>query len=288
MKKYQKVDQYEKITNLIIEQLEQGVCPWEKPWNPIGAPMNYSTGKEYRGLNSFFLNCMPFEIPYYMTFKQAQNMGGKVKKGSKGMPVFFFKFYVKEVEGIEKRFPVLKSFTVFNISQIDGIEYELPQVKEIGQNEKIDNCEELIGSFVERPNVIGVNLAQAYYSPAEDVINMPKIEQFKSSEFYYSTLFHEIGHWTGHGKRMERDMSGRYGNDNYAKEELIAEMFSAFCCNAAKIDKKGIEENRVAYLQGWVKRFKEDKKMILSAASAAQKAFDWSIGKTFEAAQKAA
>ncbi len=291
MKKFVKVDQYEKITDLIIEMMEQGVCPWERPWNPIGEPMNYSTGKEYRGINNFFLNCLPFEVPYYMTFKQCQAMGGKVKKGSKGAPVFFFKWMEKENKesGEKSRFPILKSFTVFNISQIEGIEYELPTIKEKSENDKIESCEELMNGFIEKPIVLNKNLSQAYYSPMEDIINMPMIEQFKTSEFYYSTLFHEIGHWTGAGKRMERDMSGRFGSDKYAKEELVAEMFSAFACNRAGIDKKGIEENRVAYLKGWVKRFKEDKKMVMMAASAAQKAFDCITGKTFEAeAQKAA
>ncbi len=290
-----KIDVYEIITERILALFDKGEIPWRKPWNvsgAIGAPANYISKKPYNGINFWMLLCTGYDCPFYVSYKQAQELGGCVRKGEKGFPVVFWKMLPKLVNGKpvmnskgqpEKVF-FLRYTTVFNLLQCDGIDWQKPApvAKPEGWN-PVEGCEAIVSGMPNCP-VISHGGARACYSPALDLVKMPERETFPAPSGYYATLFHELAHSTGHKSRLARKgVDGEngdwdsFGSKSYAKEELVAEMASAFLCGVAEIEQATIE-NTVAYLQNWTKALKEDSKLVVMAAAQAQKAADYIRG----------
>tara|TARA_R110002096_G_scaffold143681_5_gene299956 strand:+ start:675 stop:1574 length:900 start_codon:yes stop_codon:yes gene_type:complete len=286
-------DIYQEITNLIIGKLEQGFIPWRRPWSAYGAAASYITKKPYRGVNALLMNMLNHEKPYYLTFKQAKELGGTVKKGSKSVPVLYWNFYFRHAETGKKlseaearklpsdkvkKSAFLREYKVFNIDQVDNIEFDIPEVVIKPENEIIDSCESIVTGMPNAPRIRHDNAKKAFYVPSRDYINIPPIRFFDSSEFYYDTLFHELIHSTGHQSRLNRPEiteHNSFGSENYSKEELVAELGGSFLCGVAGIQDERTIENNTAYIQGWVKRLKNDKKLIIEAAAKAQKAADF-------------
>lgn len=278
---------YEIITEKIIEKLEQGKVPWNKPWNSsASSPKNFLTMKDYRGINVLLLGIAGYSCPYWLTFKQVKEKGGSVKKGEKGTIIVFYKWLEyedKDNPEETKKFPMLRYYHVFNLEQTTGIDFEIPG-EVLNDNQKIENCEKVVNGYVDKPKI---NQGQrACYSPLLDYIEMPKMEKFNSSEYYYSTLFHEMIHSTGRENRLNRktvtDLCP-FGSTNYSKEELIAEIGAAFLCGITGIENKTIDNN-TAYIQNWLKSLRNDKKLIVLAAGAAQKAADYMQNKDMKKA----
>ena len=270
---------YEIITSKIIEKLEAGIVPWHKPWHSVeGMPKNLITKKEYRGINVFLLAMQRYESPYWLSFKQAQDLGGNVKKHEKGTPVVFWNWLNHtDDEGNEKNIPFMRYYTVYNIAQCENIgESKIPTIPAIHKDfDHIAECEAIIANMPDCPE-IQQGKQRASYNPLSDVINMPRFDSFDTAEEFYSTLFHEAIHSTGSQKRLNRlnnNISG-FGNEEYSKEELVAEMGAAFLCGFAGIENITIN-NSVAYIQGWLKALKNDKKLVIMAAAQAQKAADY-------------
>jgi antirestriction protein ArdC len=244
--------------------------------------MNFKTKTAYRGFNALYLAYVmeerDYTAPYFLTFNQAKELGGTVKKGSKSISIFFYKpLKIKEEdentgEEIEKTIPMLKKYRVFNIEDIEGIEYELPQV-ETNENERFKRVDEFVSATGAEIRHGG---SKAYFRPSEDFIKIPELKYFTDSENYYATLLHELTHWSGHGDRLNRIKGKAFGDKDYAFEELVAELGSVFLCNEFNIN---IENNQhPEYLQSWVKALKADPQILWRAASEAQKAFDYLRG----------
>lgn len=280
---------YDMVTERIEQLLNQGVVPWLKPWRPeAGEHRNLISKKPYRGINVFLLSSMGYDSPFWLTFNQAKKIGGKVKKGEKGTVVIFWKWLPKEEKqenGEVKRFkiPMLRYYTVFNVEQCEGIPAEkipaLDGIEEAEKMEPIAAAALLVENMPHRPSIEhGGN--RACYSPSADRIKMPKFEQFNSAEEYYCTIYHELAHSTGHPSRLDRKEVVNvqpFGSEDYSKEELVAEMTAAFLCGATGIEQATIE-NSAAYIQGWLKELKNDRKLVVHAAAAAQKAADFIRG----------
>jgi antirestriction protein ArdC len=278
----QKRDLYQEITDKIITSLEQGVRPWKCPWDQSsyggfeGIPYNLKTGFSYRGINIPILWATQQEKGYqanaWISYKQAEQMGGNVIRGEKATTVVYWNFLDKEEDGKHKRIPFLKWYNVFNLDQCEGIDLT-PPVKREQTWEDIQRIEEIIQASKAdlRFESVGV---RACYSPSFDFISMPKKERFKTSGDYYCTLFHELTHWTGHHKRLNRDFKGRFGDEAYAFEELIAEMGSAFLF--ADLGLEG-QVQHDAYIASWLRVLKNDKKAIFKAATEASKAHQFII-----------
>jgi len=281
MKAYQKVTDY--IINLIETSQE---LPWQKSWvsSCMGNPVNLHSGKEYKGINSFILQAsrmhFGYQSKYFATFLQIKEKGGILKKGSKGIPVIFFKILNKEKDGKEVSIPFAQYSTVFSLDLVEGIETgETFGLKQIDFN-PIEACEKIISNYSKMP-VLKHEGQKAYYSPKHDYINMPLPESFNSNAEYYSTLFHEIGHSTGHMTRLNRESlitPSFFGSHEYSKEELVAEFTSAFLCADAGIE-KAVIDNSAGYIKGWLKALKNDSKLLASACSKAQKASDYILNR---------
>ena len=288
------IDLYQIVTDRIIDLLEKGTSPWRRTWGQYGLARNYY-GKDvpYTGINMVMLNLVaPYQIPYYLTWKQIQEAGGQVIKGSKAEWVYFYKVYYKDADGKpiskeeaenqndSKKVSFLKRFKVFNVECIAGIEFQFPENLN-RDNNTIANCEELIGSMPEKPVFKNVDGNEAYYDPTNDVLNVPNISQFENSEAFYSTTFHELAHWTGHKKRLARPGiidANNFGSEPYGLEELVAEMSACYLCAITGIDREGLMQNNAAYIQGWLKTLREDNRLVFKAAAAAQKAVDYITG----------
>jgi len=279
---------YEMITDRIIKLLEQGTIPWIKPWSGTKSrelPMNFNSKKEYRGINIFMLACMGYSSRYWLSFKQAQERGGHVRKGEKAVPVIFWKWHKKEdrVTGEEKELPVLRFYSVFNLDQIDGL--ETPDAPEpVNANfEPIAEAERIIRAMPNRPEIVHGE-PRAFYRPATDTVNLPKPELFTQPEEFYSTAYHELVHATGHETRLYRRPSNEFrhfGDREYSQEELVAEMGAAFFCGQAGIAQATIE-NSAAYVQGWLSVLKGSPKLVVHAAAQAQRAADFILDRRFD------
>lgn len=275
---------YQMVTANIIAMLEKGNIPWQKSWTGV-TPTNLISKKPYRGINILLLGCQGFGNPYWLTYRQATDCGGHVKKGEKGTLIVFWKIRklhdqttlgTSESEDI-KSIPLLRYYRVFNVEQCDG--FESPNWEKSG-NDPVECCEDIVASFHDCPE-IKPDLSQAYYSPAEDYIGIPPIIQFSGSNTYYSTLFHELTHSTGHDSRLGRETvtsNHSFGSEDYSKEELIAEMGASFLCNLGGIDNAAVTKNNAAYIQGWLKKLNDDNRLVVRAASKAQEAVDYIIG----------
>jgi antirestriction protein ArdC len=269
------------ITEKIIKELEKGSIPWKRPWKTSGLlPTNLVSKKAYRGINTLLLSLSGFESPYWLTFKQSKALGGSVRKGEKGSMVVFYTDYSKENSAGEvETFPVLRYYNVFNVSQCDGIEAKVPvEEEEALEFTPIERCEAIVESMPLRP-AINHGKDKAYYSPREDSVGLPSKERFTSIKEYYSTLFHELAHSTGHKGRLDRDLDkmAAFGSADYSKEELIAEMGAAFLCGEAEIHQATIE-NSAAYIKGWLSKLKKDKTFLVNACAQGQRAADHILG----------
>ena len=284
----ERADVYTIVTDRILELLEQGVIPWKKPWRAgkFYWPMNLVSGKEYTGINAFLLAMTSFESPYFLTYKQARDMGGSVRKGAKGFPIIYCNKHTSDTkneatgEKESKSYSFLKYFTVFNIEQTEGI--EAPTIETpapVITFSPIEECERIASGYRGAPEVTHHQQRACYY-PTQDLINMPKKDSFDSEAEYYGALFHEMTHSTGHQTRLGREgitEGNTFGDESYSKEELIAEMGAAFLCAHANIAPATLT-NSAAYIGGWLKQLRNDKKLVIQAASAAQKAANHILG----------
>ncbi len=269
---------YQSVTARILECLDKGVVPWRKPW-ATQAPRNLSSGHVYRGINPILLSCNAFSSPYWVTFKQAKALGGTVKRGEHGTPIVFWKVIDGEnaKEGEDDRYFILQKFTVFNTEQTEGIYVPKAEPKSF---DPIAECEKVIHAYQDPPSILQMG-GQACYMPSLDRIWIPKPEQFSKPEEYYSTLFHELAHSTGHASRLARKGvvdRNSFNSHGYSFEELVAECGSAFLCAQAGIAPATLN-NSAAYIASWAKRLSHEPKWMVNAASQAAKAADLILGK---------
>lgn len=269
---------YEMITDRMIQLLEQGVVPWRRPWR-VGAAVNWKTQKAYRGINTLLL-----EPGEYASFKQVNEAGGTVKKGEKGQIVVFWTWLEKESEqtGKPEKIPFLRYYTVFEINkQCEGLQSK--RNDQTFTHDPIKEAEMICEGFEDAPSVSFAS-GRAFYRPSDDIVNVPPLQDYAKPQEYYSTLFHEYVHSTGHENRLNRSGINEivaFGDENYSKEELVAEIGAAMLCGVAGIDNSTLE-NSAAYVGSWLRKLKDDKKLIVQAAGQAQKAADYILGVTFE------
>ena len=269
------MDIYAEVTARIIDQMENGIIPWEKPWIASGNCVSHATGKPYSLLNQMLLG-RPGE---YVTFKQCQEEGGKVKKGEKSRLVVFWKWIETEDEetGEKKDVPFLRYFNVFHIDQCEGLTAKfaqpLPQTAEDLPETKV--AEDLIYEYLGRESITLTHQAgdRAFYRPSTDEVVLPIRKQFMSTAEYFSTAFHELIHSTGHKGRLDRlEKTAFFGTEAYSKEELIAEIGAAALVNHSGLETSHSLRNSAAYIQNWLQVLKDDKRFIVSAAGKAEKA----------------
>lgn len=279
------INVYEMVTNRIIEQLENNIVPWEKPWSgTLDGAFNRVSKKPYSILNQMLLKY----DGEYATFKQWQELGGHIRKAEKSEIIVFWKMYPikeKQDDGTEiiKTIPLLKYINVFHISQVDGVE---PLKQKVTHDiEPIEKAEKILNDYWNRENITieHVKGDKAFYSPMFDKIQLPLFEQFKQSEEYYSTAFHESVHSTMKTSRCNRqeDRKGKvvsFGSEEYSKEELVAEVGSAQLMNIVGIETTKSFRNSTAYIQSWLKVLRNDNKFIVSASSKAEKAVNYILG----------
>jgi antirestriction protein ArdC len=268
---------YEIITDRIIKKLEEGTAPWLRPWNSGEMPRNLVTGKTYRGINLFVLNMQNFSSPYFVTFLQCKERGGHIRAGEKSTPVVFWNTTKKKDAETdeEKNIPFLRYYNVFNVEQTEGLTIPASETKEIQFN-PLAECERIIKKMPKAPEIRHGGF-EACYIPSSDCVKMPKPENFINDAVYYSTLFHELTHATGHEKRLHRKgitENNAFGSANYGKEELCAEMGASFLCGITGIETRTID-NSASYVASWLRVIRADKKMIITAAAQAQKAVDY-------------
>ena len=266
------MDIYREVTDRIIAQMENGIIPWQKPWVAVGSCISHATGKPYSLLNQMMLG----KAGEYVTFKQCQQEGGKVKKGEKANMVVFWKWLDVKDEDTEevKQIPMLRYFSVFHIDQCEGLKARyaetLPATADPNENAEVFINDYLLRSGVKLTHESG---DRAYYQPSFDRVVLPCMEQFKETAEYYSTAFHELTHSTGHESRLNRlDRTAFFGTEAYSKEELIAEIGAAALVNYSGLETPSSFRNNAAYIQNWLGVLKGDKRFIVSAAGKAEKA----------------
>ena len=288
-----KRDVYHIVTERIIEKLEHGVVPWRQPWQDAGLPQNLITKRPYRGINVMLLASLGYAQNLFLTSKQLNELGGSIKAGENPVLVVYWNWQESkpnpnkeasdEQGGAQKKIPFLRYYTVFNVSQCDGIpESLMPQAVE-RTAEPIPACEAIVSHMAKRPEILHKEL-RAFYNPVADVVNLPRRPYFRSDESYYATLFHELVHATGHPSRLNRkglnEMS-EFGSEPYSFEELVAEIGACYLESYAGIAQDQFEQN-VSYIKGWLKKFKDDKRFVVQASALAQKATDFILDVKFD------
>ena len=279
------MDGYERITSQILDMLERGVVPWRKPWiaAQYGAPVNAASHKPYRGINRAMLGVSPYADNRWLTFKQAHDLGGYVRKGERSTTVVFWKSL-----DIAKRndagdteqvtIPLLRFYLVWNVEQCDGL--NLPKLETPTREfTAIESAERIVDGYRGKPAIVHSG-TRAFYAPFWDKVTMPARETFDSAESYYSVLFHELGHSTGHTDRLKRsgiENVQPFGSDSYGQEELVAEFSAAFLCASAGIEPTTLGMS-ASYIDSWIRTIKADKRIAVIAAAQAQKASDWIVG----------
>ncbi|WP_312405459.1 zincin-like metallopeptidase domain-containing protein [Rhizobium sp.] len=281
-----RTDTYQRITDTIVEALEAGTRPWMQPWSANNISGSFprpvrSTGEPYRGINVLLLwiasAAYGFQHDRFMTYKQAQELGGQVRKGEKGSGIVKYGTITRSVDngrGVDedREIPFLKGYTVFNVSQIEGLPneyYAAPTPRP--EIERIEQADQFIANT---GAVIRHEGDKAYYLPALDLIKMPPIQAFKDKESYYSILFHETSHWTGSASRLDRIKSTDMRSKDYAFEELVVEIAACFLCSDLQITAT-LRLESASYISSWLRAFKDDKRLIFKAASKAQAAVDY-------------
>ncbi|MBE5778550.1 MAG: DUF1738 domain-containing protein [Clostridiales bacterium] len=266
------MDIYKEISDRIISQMENGIIPWQKPWVASGNAISHTTGKPYSLLNQMLLG----KAGEYVTFKQCQQEGGKVKKGEKASMVVFWKFIEQEDEetGEKKEVPFLRYYNVFHIDQCEGLTSKHTQ--SLPDTAAPDaSADAIISDYLQRS---GVKLThkegdRAFYQPVSDCITLPSRRQFSQTAEYYSTAFHELTHSTGHASRLNRlEKVAFFGSEAYSKEELVAEIGAATLVHHAGLETPDSFRNNAAYVQNWLNVLRNDKRFIVSASGKAEKA----------------
>lgn len=280
------MDVFQIITDRIVAELEQGTIPWQKPWSGVQGAISHTTGRRYSLLNQMLLGCRSGE---FVTFKEAQREGGHIKKGEKASMIVFWKFVenakrdnadniVHDAKGkpVMERVPFLSYYNVFHIDQSENIQPRFAQEPTQGAPLSSDAAaDQIVEDYVRHS---GVTLTiqrsdRAYYSPSSDNVTVPELAQYTSVSEYYSTLFHELTHSTGHASRLNRlSDEASFGSESYSKEELITELGAAFLVNHVGLETDGSFRNSAGYIQSWLKALKNDKRLIVSAAGKADKA----------------
>ena len=278
----------EMVAERVLEELEKGYIPWQQPWFGSNRFVSHTTGKRYS-----LLNCMMLGKPgEYATFKQIAEEGGKVKKGAKSKVVVYWSPYKKkevnaEGEEVEKTHYVLRYYRVFNLNDCEGVKKKyLDDDDKTFVHEVVRDAEDVIEGYCGRNPTLKIEREEksgrAFYRPSEDMIVVPKKEQFPKIEEFYSTLFHEMTHSTGHHSRLgrfkESGLVSAFGGEDYGKEELIAELGAAALCGKCGVESKDSFRNSAAYLDGWTKAIKGDPSMIVAAAGKADKAVAYILG----------
>jgi antirestriction protein ArdC len=295
---------YQLVTDRILTLLEQGVVPWKKPWTTNGrslAPINLVSRRPYRGLNVFLLIAQGFGSPYWLTFKQALDRGGHVRRGERGTPIVFWRLDEEIPEEAEEeeasagyRRILLRYYTVFNVEQCEGVEIpeSVPTVSST-TFDPLPACEAVYRSMPNPPELRHGG-ERAFYRRGSDLVQLPRPETFRSREHYFSTQFHELGHSTGHPSRLDRfadeQNPGVFASPAYAREELVAEMTAAMICGVVGIAPVKVEgitaegdeeilESSAAYLQHWMEVLRADSRAVVIAAARAQKAADYILAR---------
>lgn len=286
---------YQKVTDCIIEMLQAGVCPWKKTWKSKNQlAINYESRKPYSLLNQFLLG----QSGEYLTFTQIHKLGGHIRKGAKAKFVVFFKFIYKDENGnnvkendisredIDKiqRIPYLTYYNVYHLSDCEGIESKIVlEPTTLSDDDKVLTAETAFENYVRQSGVkFNDDGSMACYKIQQDTICVPNITLFEDVNEYYSTLFHECIHSTGHESRLNRKMTARTSRDSYdySKEELIAEIGNVMLLSEFGLDSKPVTENSAGYIDGWIKALKSDERMIVVASSQAEKAAKYFLGET--------
>jgi len=284
---------YEIVTERIVDLLESGIIPWRKPWTSTGLPRNLVSKKPYKGINHFLLSASKYVSPFWLTYRQAAELGGHVHKGEENTIVIFWKvedskrsnedLEVEETNDKNRRRFLLRVYRVFNLEQCElpqSVLDKLPKI-ETYQHDPIEAAERIIANMPDPPEIQYAG-SKAFYSPITDRITLPPRELFSSAEEFFGTLAHEASHASGHPKRLNRESiaeAAPFGSPIYAAEELVAEMSAAFLCAEAGIS-PAVVENQAAYLQGWLAKLHSDKRMVVIAAAQAQRAADYILNRT--------
>lgn len=281
----------EEITKKILAKLEQGVIPWCKPWKSFGSgamPRNAISNRPYSGANVVLLwidaTDKGYDCPKWLTYKQALEAGGNVRRGEKSSQIAYIGSITKAEgeSGDLRTIPFLKSYAVFNLQQCEGLDHLVDNSSRVINKGARD---ELVDEFI---RTIGVDLrhgeSRAYYAAKGDFINLPLFEAFTGTENYYATAFHELTHWTGAKHRLDRDFGRRFGDQAYSVEELVAELGSAFLCAEFGFDNDAVLDNSTAYIEYWRSFLKNNERAFVTAASAASRATEFLRGKALETA----
>lgn len=286
-----RVDVYTRVTETIIAELERGTRPWLKPWNAehtagrITRPLRHN-GQKYSGINILTLwmsaELQGFVSPFWLTYQQAKELGGHVRKGEHGSPVVYASTFKKTEtneagDEVEAEIPFLKEYTVFCADQCEGLPPHFTQLVQ-PPTEKLERIERAETFFANTRADIRTGGNLAYYAMIPDYVKMPPFETFRDAESHAATLAHELTHWTRHPSRLNREFGRKkFGDEGYAMEELVAELGSAFLCADLQITPE-VRENHASYIESWLKVLKSDKRAVFSAASHASKAVDFLHG----------
>jgi len=277
---------YETVTNRILTQLEQGRIPWRKTWTS-GLPKSLTTGREYRGVNILVLATAEHTSRYWVTYRQAIRVGGHVRKGEKATPIVYWKWRnaedikkLREKTGKESFAPCVPFMSaVFNLDQVEQIKRPDDDVPQL-PHRRLEIAEKVYEVMPDKPRIEHSATHHPAYAPSVDRVLLPHLSQFESGAEYYATLFHELVHSTGHSKRLNRFRdTQRDLIEQYSFEELVAEFGAAFLCGFAGFENRETEALQAAYIQGWMTALKKDARLIVRAASAAQRAADYIRGK---------
>lgn len=281
---------YQEVTQRILTQLQNGTVPWVKPWSATAGnniPCNAVSNRPYSGVNVLLLwNVIDagYATPRFLTFKQALEAGGNVRKGEHGFKVVFVKQLIvrdknaaANDQDATRTIPMLREYTVFNVAQCENLPDRIVNGPTTPKIRNKDERDQEADSFVDATSATILHgHGQAMFIPSKDIVCMPNFSDFHSADSYYCTMFHELSHWTGHKTRLDRDLKNRFGTQSYAAEELVAELSAAFLCAEFSIDN---ETQSAAYIANWIQLLKNDPRAFFTAASAAQKAADFLRGK---------
>ena len=282
---------YEIVTEKIINLLESGIVPWRKPWTSTGLPRNLVSKKPYKGVNYFLLSATKYVSPFWLTYRQARELDGHVRKGEESTIVIFWKaedvkqgLEVEETDAKHRRRFLLRFYRVFNLEQCElpqAVLDKLPKI-ETHQHDRIEAAERIIAGIPNPPEIDYAG-SKAFYSPITDRITLPPRELFSSAEEFYATLNHEESHAVGHPKRLNRKSiteAAPFGSPTYSFEEIVAEMSAAYLCAEAGIS-PAVIDNEAAYIQGWLKKIHSEKRLVVIAAAQAQRAADYILNRAF-------
>jgi antirestriction protein ArdC len=287
------MDIYAIVTEKIINLLESGVVPWRRPWTSTGLPRNLVSKKPYRGVNFFLLSASKYVSPFWLTIRQANELGGHVRKGEESTFVVFWKVddAKQSTEGLDnegtdgktrRRF-LLRYYRVFNLEQCElpqGVFDKLPKI-ETHDHDPIEAAERIIANIPNRAEIQYTG-SKAFYSSITDRITLPPRELFTSAEEFYATFLHETVHSSGSEKRLAREgicEAAPFGSPVYSKEELVAEFGAAYLCAEAGIS-NAVIHNQAGYVAGWLKKLRDERKLLIHAAAQAQKAADYILNRT--------